>query len=273
MDQANKLPISAIIVGLDEAHLLEGCFDGITFCDEIIYVDLGSADNSLQIAQRYGATTRGHPLVPSGEYVVASVHPEAKNDWILFIDPDEHLDHILQEDVVRAFSERQGDSGIGSFSAPWQFYFKGKKLHGTPWGMRRPRPFLGHRGRFSFTAETHRGRVLLQGYSEFSIDSEGSIHHFWSSSWRQLISKHMRYLTTEGGSRFRRGDRISLGGVIARVPGIFWETFVRHSDLRDGPRGIGLNLLWSGYKSLALLAVFRYQRSLGRNNDLTSANT
>lgn len=255
-----SLPISAIVVGLNEGHLLEGCLSGISFCSEIIYVDLGSSDNSREIAESFGARCRTHAKVPSGEHVVAGVYPDAENDWILFLDPDEHVEPQLKSDVVKVFQEQHSNHEIGSFSAPWLFHFRGKRLFGTPWGGRRPRPFIAHRERFIFLPETHRGRILRDGFSDYNVSSKGSIMHFWSSSWLTLIRKHFRYLTTEGGSRYRRGDRISLGGAIARVPGIFYSTFRYFSNRKDGITGVGLNLVWSFYKSIALFALWLHSR-------------
>lgn len=259
-ERKNILPISAIIVGFNEGHLLEACLRGIDFCGEIIYVDLGSRDNSMELTRAFGARTYSHELVPSGEYIVSGFSATAEFDWILFLDPDEQITVDLRNDLIKSFKQNASRPEIGSFSAPWQFHFKGKKLHGTPWGGRRPRPFIGHRKRMDFLPETHRGRILRDGYLNHHIESDGAILHFWADSWRALIRKHIRYLSTEGGSRYRRGDRISAGGALARTPKIFWETFRNFQDSRDGFVGIGLNLLWSFYKSLALFALWDFSR-------------
>lgn len=253
-----RLPISAIVVGLNEAHFLTRCLDSISFCSEILYVDLGSSDKSLRIAEKFASKTISHPLVPSGEHAVANVFSLAQNDWILFIDPDESLDARLRQDVVQKFLELKDDSELGALSAPWQFYFKGRKLNGTPWGGRRPRTFLAHRARFRFTPETHRGRLLIEGFKETLVESEGEITHQWSNSWQSLLHKHIRYLRTEGGSRYRRGDRISFGGIVAAVPRIFASTF-RTFDARDGALGFGLSWFFIAYKLFALGALWSHQ--------------
>ncbi len=253
-----KMPITAIVVGLNEGHLLETCLPSISFCDEVLYVDLGSSDGSEKIAQEYRATVRQHALVPSGEHALATVYPEARHDWILFIDPDESLAASLRDELVQCFEQSARDPSIGAFSAPWQFYFKGRKLTGTPWGGRRPRLFLAHRTRFRFLAETHRGRLIEAGYRVVHLDRGGSIEHNWSNSWVSLVRKHLRYLRTEGGSRFRRGDRISLGGLVVSIPKLFVQSF---SSVRspDGVTGLALTLLFFTYKVLALVSLWRFQ--------------
>lgn len=64
-----QLPISAIIVGYNEARFLPACFSGISFCDEILYFDLGSSDNSIELANTYGATVIQHEKVLGCEWI------------------------------------------------------------------------------------------------------------------------------------------------------------------------------------------------------------
>lgn len=252
--------ISAIVVGLNEAHLLGDCLTGIWFCDEIIYVDLGSIDNSVEVAQRHGAEVRHHDRVPSGEYIVAELCGEARHDWILFIDPDENLDSLIAEELMSRFESFDKSSNVGSVAGPWQFYFKGKALVGTPWGGAKPRPFLANRNRFEFAPETHRGRILRHGFDQELLVEGGQIDHYWSNSWLGLVRKHLRYLKTEGGSRFRRGERISLGGVVASVPKTISQTYGGSWDKRDGLQGVMLCALWVWYKSMALFSLWRFER-------------
>lgn len=255
--RGSKVPVSAIIVGLNEAGLLEACLKGIDFCDEILYFDLNSSDDSLRIAEKFGATVESHPRVPSGEYVVAEMQSRARHDWVLFIDPDEHIDDFLKGDIVATFSKFRDDDKIGSFSAPWQFFFKSRKLYGTPWGGTKQRVFLAHRDRFELLPETHRGRRSVAGFRNIEIVSEGSIRHFWSNSWLQLLKKHLRYLATEGGSRYRRGDRLNFISLVRVIPKTIVMTFSNYSDSRDGVTGLALNLLWATYKSLSLFELWR----------------
>jgi glycosyltransferase involved in cell wall biosynthesis len=79
----------------NEAAVLEACLESIKHVvDEIIVVDTGSTDESIEIARRHGAVVHEHPW--SGDF------SEARNvgldltscEWILYIDADERLDPI-----------------------------------------------------------------------------------------------------------------------------------------------------------------------------------
>ena len=257
-----KLPISAIVVGLDEGYLLRNCLASLNFCSELIYVDLGSHDDSVLIAQELATTVTHHDLVPIGEYVVAKLVNDLKHDWVLFLDPDEVLDSILQNDIAKLFEQDKISDTIGVISAPEVYYFKNRLLNGTPWGGVRGRLLIAHRRRFKFSAEVHRGRELNTGFEQLPLQTEGIIHHYWSSSWKSLFRKHRRYLKLEGRSLYSTGQRISLGGVVVALPNRLVSTFRESWKISDGMRGFLLCLFWVWYKSAAQFSLWSYQREL-----------
>lgn len=252
-----SLPITAIVVGLNEGHLLERCLDAISFCDELIYVDLGSTDSSIEIAESSNARVVMHPKVPIGEYALASAQQWAANDWILFIDPDEVIDDSLVGLILDRFPALLKQPKVGAVAAPWQFYFKKQPLYGTPWGGLRYKTFIAHRDRFQIAPVVHRGRFLRDGYDCENFDGGGQIDHYWSDSWPKLVSKHWRYLKLEGASRYLRGDRISLGGIIVSLPRTAAKT-LKLLDSRDGYRGLLLSGLWLVYSFGALCSLWVY---------------
>jgi glycosyltransferase involved in cell wall biosynthesis len=90
--------ISTCLMVKNEEHCLENCLKSIKgFVDEIIVVDTGSTDRTIEIAERYGAKVFHHPW--EGDF---SKHRNqsmsyATCDWILQIDADETLDRESAE--------------------------------------------------------------------------------------------------------------------------------------------------------------------------------
>ena len=255
-------PISAIVVGLNEGHLLRECLESANFCDQKVYVDLGSQDNSLEIAHELGWDSRAHDLVPIGEFIVSELKNSMNHPWILFLDPDERISRELGSSILQLFS--QGiPSAVGVITAPWLFHFKGKKLQGTPWGGRKSRPFIAHRERFSLTTEVHRGRQLLDGFEPYPVgdhDSGEHINHFWSESWGDLIAKHRRYLRLEGESQFSAGRRTTAYRLLMSLPRLVSRVLREKEPFKDGLSGLGLSLLWVTYQFLAEWELFLQQR-------------
>jgi glycosyltransferase involved in cell wall biosynthesis len=259
-----KLPISAIIVGFNEERLLKNCLASIQFCDEILYFDLGSTDNSVSVAKESGASVTMHEKVLSCEWIHSEFANKTKHEWLLIADPDEVLDITLQQEITDLFKNNILTSEIGSVTAPWIFYFKKSRLQGTAWGGINNRILLVNNKRFEFLPYIHLGRKLLNGYKNYTIPFNGTnvVHHFWMQSYKQLIEKHRRYLKNEGIARFKNGQGSSRKTVINEIPNSFIYSFKTKKGYLDGFKGIFLSLLWTWYQSMAQYKLYRHQKNL-----------
>ena len=100
-----KTKISALITTFNESRFLEECLSRLSFCDEIVLVDLGSTDNCLEIARKYGAKILFHELVPFAEKVRDYAISNARNDWVLFTDPDMYFPRGIEHKIDEFISD------------------------------------------------------------------------------------------------------------------------------------------------------------------------
>jgi len=92
-----RVSISACLMVKDEEELLPGCLDSVRdWVDEIIVVDTGSGDRTIEIAKSYGAKIFHQPWEGNFSKHRNYSIEQASCDWILIIDADER---ICQEDV------------------------------------------------------------------------------------------------------------------------------------------------------------------------------
>lgn len=258
-----KLPISAIVVGFNEGNLLRNCLPPLVACDELLYFDLGSEDDSIAVAQSFGATVIRHERVPSCEWIHAEYASRTRHPWILITDPDEVLAEGLIKEIGGLLDRGALDPEVGAVDAPWQFYFGRRRLRGTTWGGANKRTLLAHRDRFIFRPLIHLGREIRPGYRSVQLEPEASIliHHYWMRDMRQLVEKHRRYLRKEGEARFTRGERTSIAGVVAEPWRAFRYSFFAKRGYRDGLLGVFLSVFWSWYQTAARIELWRFARS------------
>lgn len=85
--------LSLCMIVKNEEPFLEGCLQSVRgVVDEIVIVDTGSTDQTIAIAERYGAKVVHHEW--DGDFAAArnvSIQ-HATGDWILVLDADERLD-------------------------------------------------------------------------------------------------------------------------------------------------------------------------------------
>jgi glycosyltransferase involved in cell wall biosynthesis len=86
-----KLPVTAIVMTLNEKHNLEECLNSVTdFVDEIIIVDSFSTDETISIAESYNIKWYQNKFVNQAkQFNWALGNIKIKNEWILRLDADE----------------------------------------------------------------------------------------------------------------------------------------------------------------------------------------
>src|SRR5262245_26176839 len=84
--------VSAALIVKNEEHFLPGCLASLERCvDEVVVVDTGSSDASVDIATSAGARLFHHKW--ENDFAAArNVGLDAvSSDWVLYIDADERL--------------------------------------------------------------------------------------------------------------------------------------------------------------------------------------
>ncbi len=260
----DKFPVSVMIVGYNEEKLLPACFQSVSFCNDIHYTDLGSNDSSIKIAEQFANHIYHRKPVPSCEMIQTEVVHYTKNDWVIFIDPDEVVDETLANDVLKKLEEIKDNNAIGAIKVPWQFYFKKTKLKGTVWGGRNQKFFLVNKHRFSFDPVVHYGRKLKPGFIATDIqlnkNETNVLHHYWMNSWKVFIRKHKRYLINEGIDRYNLGVRTTLKGVLLAPYYEFKKSFWTLKGYKDGLLGFFLSVFWACYQTSAFYSLYKIQK-------------
>ena len=259
--------ISAIVVGYNEAQHLENSLPKLSFCDEILYFDLGSNDNSIKIAIENNATIIEHEKVISCEWIHTKFYQKTKHNWVLITDPDE----IISDDLIAEIKKMYDlgvfdDKKIGCVSAPWIFHFKDRLLQGTVWGGIRGRILLVHNERFDFQPLIHVGRKLKKEFISEEIKFTGNnvIDHYWMTSYKGLIEKHKRYLKNEGEAKYKSGQRTRIQAILLEPLRAFKYSYISKQGFKDAWTGIFLSFFWAWYRTSSLIKLYQYQNRVAK---------
>ncbi len=93
------MTVSLCMIVKDEEEMLPGCLEAVASAvDEIIVVDTGSTDRTVEIAKSFGARVIDFPWNGSFSDARNVGLDAATGDWLLYLDADEHL---IPEDAPR----------------------------------------------------------------------------------------------------------------------------------------------------------------------------
>ena len=85
-------PITAILHTANDGIRLGRALETLRACDEIVVVDHRSTDNTVRVAQEYGATVRSIDTLPP----LGDPARMARNDWVFFLLPSEAVSEALE---------------------------------------------------------------------------------------------------------------------------------------------------------------------------------
>ena len=91
--------LSAVLIVKNEEATLAACLEKLRWADEIVVVDSGSSDNTLEVARQY--TPHVYVEADWQGYGVQRQRAQAKasGDWVLMVDADEHITDELRQEI------------------------------------------------------------------------------------------------------------------------------------------------------------------------------
>jgi hypothetical protein len=254
------IKVSAMVVGRNEANKLDACLKSLSFCDEILYGDLNSSDNSISIASKHNCKIfEFKTFGPAGEYTHSELIKYISNDWVIFIDPDEVIDNALAIELQCLLPVIDNDQKIGSVSVPWQFYFGKLRLKGTVWGYNKFKEVIANKKKFDFFPITHYGRRLKPGFQTYTVinTSNNVLHHYWMDDIKSFIKKHKKYLKDEGKDKYNLGQRTSIIRILLSFFYQFFFCFIMKKGYRDGFVGFFLSVFWTWYTTSSYISLYQ----------------
>lgn len=124
-----KLPISLVVVTLNEEANIERCLRSVPFASDIVVVDSFSKDRTVEVAQNLGAHVIAEKWRGYGPQKAFAVS-KAKNDWILSLDADEALSPELQKEILEKFATLNPEVG---YEIPRRSFHLGRWINHGGW--------------------------------------------------------------------------------------------------------------------------------------------
>lgn len=97
------MKLSALVITLNEEANIQRCLTSLSFADEVIVVDSGSTDKTVEYAKEKGARVFTNPWPGYGAQKNFAAE-QAHGEWLLFIDADEEISTELQTDIKAVIS-------------------------------------------------------------------------------------------------------------------------------------------------------------------------
>ncbi|MFZ1907857.1 MAG: glycosyltransferase family 2 protein [Burkholderiales bacterium] len=229
MTTGSRVPVSAVLIIRNAAAQLEDCLASLRFADEILIVDSGSDDGSLEIAARHGAHVLQKGWLGFGRQKQYAVE-QAANDWVLCVDADERVSNELAASVAAALAAPQ--SPVYRMSRRNRFL--GRWLgHGEGYPDWSPRLFDRRQARWS--DDPVHEKVL---YAVTPGTLEGDLLHESAADLADYLAKQNRYTTLAARQLLERGSSAGPAALLLSPLVRFVKMYFFRLGFLDGLPGL-----------------------------------
>lgn len=222
--QADRESITVTIITLNEERNLPRALESVSWADEIVVVDSGSTDRTVEIARAAGAKVLHNPWPGYGKQKNFAQR-NASHDWILNIDADEAVTPELREEIVTVLQRaRAGQLVEQGFYLPRKTFYLGRWIRHGGWY---PNYLirLANRRHSEWTEPAVHEEWRVQGpVAHF----EQPLLHYTFSDIRDQILTNLNFSRLGSVELMRRGQKGSLFRLLLKPVGKFFELSLIH---------------------------------------------
>ena len=238
--------VSAVIIAKNEEKYIGRCLKSVVWADEVLVVDSGSTDRTLEIAKDFGTKVLHHPWQGFGQQKNWAFE-HCQGEWIISLDADEEMAPGLAEEIKRTLQQGPRHS---AYRILRRNYYGDRFMH-CWWPDWQQRLFKKGQARFE-TTPVHE-RLLVQG-STGSL--KGYMDHRAVANLNEYLAKFNRYTEAEAAilKDLRREKPWQNGFLlqgIARPVKTFLEYYFWRQGFKDGLPGFYISFFSAIYRFVA----------------------
>ncbi len=241
--------ISCIITTYNEGRFIEKCLESIKWINEIIIIDLGSNDNTLNKAKLF---TKNIYKIGYAKYVEEVRNfglAKALNEWILIIDPDEYLP-VKSEKIIKELIKTKT---YDAFAFPRRNYISPDIYlkHGYFYPDYQTRLFRNNKN-IKYLKLIHKQPSIPSKKNKIVKNLE-IYHNFLNSKYRSLFhfNKFFRYIKIEGKivANSNKKNLEIFREIPLELTRHFYRSFIKLYGYKDGYFGLRAAILYCLYKA------------------------
>jgi len=224
--------ISATIITYNEERNVARAIESLRCADEIVVVDSGSSDRTVEIAEKHGARVieSAWPGYAKQKNLAAE---QAAHDWILSIDADESLSEALEGEIWQL---KKNGPQMDAYTMPRMAQYLGRWIRHSGWYPDR-KVRLYHRAKARWEGDFVHESVAVTGRVGHL---ESNLLHFTCSSLSEHLKTMDRYTTLAAEQLLATGEKVGWGTLLFDPPWTFFKTFVIKRGYMDGVEGLAI---------------------------------
>lgn len=246
------MSVSVTIITFNEEQNIGRALESVQWADEIVVVDSGSSDRTLEIARTYTDKVYVYDWPGYAAQKQRAVEL-ASHDWVLSIDADEVVTPELKQEILRVLEHPASD---GYYISRLNYYL-GYPIYHSGWAPDyQLRLFRKDKGRWR-GAYVHESLHLdgVAGYLKSQLE------HYSIQSLSAHHQRLDRYTTLAAEEIYSRGKSVGYGDLLLRPVATFLRNYVFKLGFLDGMAGLVVCYFSAYYVFLKFAKCWELSRS------------
>ncbi len=236
------MKITATIITLNEERNIARAVESLRCADEILIVDSGSTDRTVELAQNLKAR-----VIDAGWRGYAAqknwAAEQASHDWILSLDADEALSEALEAEL---WNLKKSGARYDGYTMPRQARYLGRWILHSGWYPDR-KVRLYDRRKAKWVGEFVHESVVVKGRVGHL---ESNLLHFTCDSLSEHLKTLDRYTTLAAQEIAARRLHVPLHRLIFDPAWTFFKSYVLQRGFQDGLEGLTIAYMAAFYTFL-----------------------
>ncbi len=249
--------LSAYILTYNEESKIADAIESVLWADEVIIVDSGSTDRTVEIAGGYDVRVEHVPFEGFGALRNSALEL-CRHDWIFSLDSDERCTPEAQEEILSVIND---PGALDAYLVPRRNYFLGRWIQHSGYYPDYRQPQLFRKGKMRYKEDmVHEGFVLDGELGRL----KNPIWQFPFEDLSQFMHKANRYSTLWSEALDRKGVGSGMFKALVHGAAAFFRHYVVKAGFLDGWAGFVIalgNFEGTFYKYAKLTAL---QKGLNR---------
>ncbi len=224
------MQISATLITLNERENLPRALASLAFCDEVVVVDSGSTDGTVELAEQLGARVSHRDWTGYAAQKNFAAE-QASHDWILSLDADEEVSPELRSAIDRL---REHGPAADGYAFPRRARYLGRWIKRSGW-YPDAKVRLYDRSKARWRGDCVHESVVVDG-SRGALT--GDLLHYTCETFSQHVQTVDRYTSLAAAELRARGRRPGLPRLLCAPPWASFRTYVLQRGFLDGYAGL-----------------------------------
>ena len=253
----HKLPLSVAIISYNEEDNIEKTLSAVSdIASEIIVVDSGSTDRTVEIAKSFGAEVFVEEWKGFREQKNSALK-KCSHEWILFLDCDEVVSQELKKSIINAVKQ----PFAGGYMINRKTVYLGKPLNHAwqpDWNLRLVRKSANPRWE---GGDIHEYLVIDGKASKIY----GFLYHYSYRDIKDHFTKVVNYSYIAAQEMHKKGKKSKMRKIFLNPLASFIREYILKKGFLDGIRGLIVAVSATYYSFLKYIYLWEMEKRDGKD--------